>query len=84
MASTVFWVESPLSQPTIPFQKESVPTAPGMRSEPSNRNVASGSCRISMLCYRMSLDAFAGSSPLFALMTPPRLTRLFAQVSLER
>ena len=68
----------------MPFQKESAPTAPGIRSDPSNRNVVSGFCRISIDCTSSSLDATSGSSPLFALMTPPRLTRLFAQRSLER
>ena len=68
----------------MPFQKESAPTAPGIRSDPSNRNVVSGFWRISIDCTSSSLDATSGSSPLFALMTPPRLTRLFAQRSLER
>nr|RZI36157.1 hypothetical protein BJQ95_01428 [Cryobacterium sp. SO1] len=68
----------------MPFQKESVPTAPGIRSEPSKRKTVFSSCRISTLCFRMSLDASEASRPVLALMTPPSSTRLFAQVSLER
>ena len=37
-----------------------------------------------MASFRMLLDAFAGSRPLLALMTPPSDTRLLAQSALER
>src|SRR5688572_27856038 len=69
----------PLIQSTIPVQNVPAPTAPGIRSEASKRKVVFGSCRVSRACDRMALDAFAGSRPLFALITPPRLTRLLAQ-----
>ena len=44
---------------TMPFQKESAPTAPGIRSDPSKRNVVSP-CRISMLCFSRGLEALLG------------------------
>ena len=69
---------------TMPCQKEAAPTAPGMRSEPSKRNSVSSLCRISIDCSSSGLEATLGSRPLLALMTPPRLTRLFAHRSLER
>ena len=37
-----------------------------------------------MASCRIGLDALAGSSPLFAEMTPPRETRLLAHSGLER
>ena len=37
-----------------------------------------------MDCFRGFAPAFAGSSPLFALITPPSLTRLLAKSALAR
>src|SRR5690606_30591316 len=84
IVSSTVCVDWPPTQATMPFQNESAPTAPGMRSEPSKRNVVSGSCRISIDWVSSSLEATFGWRPLFAEMTPPRLTRLFAHVSLDR
>src|SRR5690606_10161719 len=74
----------PLTQATMPLKNASLPTAPGIRSDASNRNVVFGSCSNSMAWVRMPLEAFSGSRPLLALMTPPSETRLLAQSALER
>src|ERR1700712_1986026 len=72
-------VSSPLIQLTMPFQNEFDPTAAGIRSDASNRNVVFGSCKILMLSTASGDLALFGSRPLLALMTPPIETRLFAQ-----
>ena len=82
MSSSVVTV--PLTQSTMPVQKELVPTSAGMRSEASKRNTVSGFCRISIDCTPSCELASDGSRPWFAEMTPPSATRLLAHVSLAR
>src|SRR5690606_38370467 len=84
ICSSTASVPVPLTQSIIPFQNVPAPTADGMRSDASKRNVVVSACRISMAADRMLLDALAGSSPLLAEITPPRLTRELAHSGLER
>ena len=86
------WCSAPVIQAVISFQNEPAPTAPGIRSEPSKRNTASGSCRISADSLSIGLTRLARSRPLLALTQPPVRSRLGllvgpdvrGQVGLER
>ena len=82
----------PVIQAVISFQKEPAPTAPGIRSEPSKRNTASGSCRISTDSLSIGLARLATSRPVvgadpaavrrgLGLLVGPRVG---GQVGLER
>ena len=51
----------PLIHETMPFQNVPAPTALGIRSDASNRNVVFGSCRISIAWVRMPDEAFAAT-----------------------
>jgi hypothetical protein len=59
------------------FQSEPAPTAPGMRSEPSKRNTAFGSCRISTDSLSTGFFTLATSSCLFAEIQSPSLAFSF-------
>jgi hypothetical protein len=76
-------VSAPLIQSTMPAQNDADPTAPGMRSEPSKRNVVFSSCRMAYASRSRSLERFSGSTPLLALMTPPSETRLLAHSGVD-
>src|SRR5699024_9033310 len=74
----------PSIQSVIAVQNEPAPTSAGIMSEPSKREVAVSSWSSSIARRRMSDDAFSGSPPVFADVTPPMETRLFAQCSEAR
>ena len=83
-ASCVLW---PVIQAVISFQKEPEPTAPGIRSEPSKRKTAFGSCRICADSLSIGLTRLVTSSPLLALTQPPpgvALAFALAQTSVDR
>ena len=69
------------------FHSEPAPTAAGIRSEPSNRNTAFGSCRIFTDAWSIALATLLMSRPLLALTNPPfgvALPFSLAQVSVDR
>ena len=55
----------------MPFQNVPAPTAPGMRSEPSKRDVAALSVRISAESLSTGFFSRLGSAFLFAVTQPP-------------
>lgn len=55
----------------MPDQNESVPTADGIRSDPSKRATVASSARISPDSLSKSLARLSRSRPLFALTQPP-------------
>ncbi len=63
-------------QAVISDQKEPAPTAPGIRSEPSKRNVASGSVSSSADSSSIGLVRFVVSRALCGGMNWPPLARL--------
>src|SRR5262245_51399268 len=71
-------VDCPLIQETMPFQKDPEPTAAGIRSDPSNRNVAFWSWRSSTDSFWIGSATLATSRFLLAEAQPPSLAFSFA------
>ena len=75
----------PFTQSTIPLKN--VPDADGRRHQVGGVETERGGVGPAgspMACWRIGLDAFSGSRPLLALITPPRDTRVFAHSGLDR